>query len=197
MRISIHVPARGTTFPLKVTYNQWVFQSTYPHGVRHGIPRQSGSQLPISIHVPARGTTALGDAGKPIIKNFNPRTRTGYDCAPVEEYGPTVPISIHVPARGTTSETPPGAHSYPDFNPRTRTGYDLNFEANGDHAIISIHVPARGTTPRVARHHGDIAISIHVPARGTTSLRPTPLSLRRYFNPRTRTGYDSSASRAA
>ena len=59
-------------------------------------------------------------------------------------------------------------------------------------SIISIHVPARGTT-RVHCHTGrGLYISIHVPARGTDSTgplshRPRPV----YFNPRTRTGYDS------
>ena len=77
--ISIHVPARGTTwetdrmdsfyifqstFPrgerrcqLVTAYPSWLFQSTFPRGERHRGQIRSRKRLFISIHVPARGTT--------------------------------------------------------------------------------------------------------------------------------------------
>ena len=77
--ISIHVPARGTTsimmfFCLRV----FSFQSTCPHGARRR-----------SLVLPCRA------------RDFNPRARTGHDSGndPLRDPGT---ISIHVPARGTT-----------------------------------------------------------------------------------------------
>ena len=54
--ISIHVPARGTTQPASRFFCMISFQSTYPHGVRQ-----------------------VADEILQVSKNFNPRTRTGYD----------------------------------------------------------------------------------------------------------------------
>ncbi len=101
-RISIHVPARGTT-----TINQMLqqlgyqFQSTYPHGVR----RISGVRCRGSNDFNPRTRTGYDTPSASIgtsLINFNPRTRTGYDGS-----------------CGCRSATPQ------NFNPRTRTGYDF------------------------------------------------------------------------
>ena len=77
--ISIHVPAKGTTFGAKNTINVSI----------------------ISIHVPAKGTTLRRCCKITIMDNFNPRSREGNDgnnmLLSVE-----IRISIHVPAKGTT-----------------------------------------------------------------------------------------------
>ena len=77
--ISIHVPARGTTSSRCNGLHISIFQSTYPHGVRHLATPVVRAIHIISIHVPARGTT-----------DGHERDASVYH------------ISIHVPARGTT-----------------------------------------------------------------------------------------------
>ena len=80
LRISIHVPAWGTTmYTLKLHI---IFK--------------------ISIHVPAWGTTCECSYAYSCYTNFNPRSRVGNDpnwCR--GDYIP-ISISIHVPAWGTT-----------------------------------------------------------------------------------------------
>ena len=76
--ISIHVPARGTTYRIAVPTETGVFQSTYPHGVRPEKRHPHDPGRDISIHVPARGTTK-GNGLLAVEGYFNPRTRTGYD----------------------------------------------------------------------------------------------------------------------
>ena len=56
--VSIHVPARGTTQCLVLTFcNLRKFQSTFPQGERHFTTCLPSPQRGVSIHVPARGTT--------------------------------------------------------------------------------------------------------------------------------------------
>ena len=124
LRISIHVPARGTT------------------------TTRSGNHPPttISIHVPARGTTQRGTSPGDFPRDFNPRARTGHDGAArsrangQRRFQSTCPhgarrdrravavfhrgISIHVPARGTTGVDGRAGVGLWDFNPRARTGHD-------------------------------------------------------------------------
>ena len=105
-----------------------MFQSTPPHGGRHGDLRpQASTSDGVSIHAPARGATSgtyhqgRGVGGR----SFNPRPRTGGDYKAGVEVGGTLAIvSIHAPARGATP-----------FNNRRI------------HVLkVSIHAPARGAT---------------------------------------------------
>ena len=79
--VSIHAPARGATVDADLALELMKFQSTHPHGVR---PR-------------------LGYLGC-VNDSFNPRTRTGCDCA-LDSL----------------------KHIFYSFNPRTRTGCDAGF----------------------------------------------------------------------
>ena len=101
-RVSIHVPARGTTF--LVTH--WTYVPV------------------VSIHVPARGTTRYAISGKHDRQGFNPRSREGNDFFISSSWSNNswfqstfprgerpdnlfarlvlITVSIHVPARGTT-----------------------------------------------------------------------------------------------
>ena len=123
-KVSIHVPARGTT--LLADCNRAIFKRFNPRsrtgndagGVSHkrrafaGFnPRsrtgndgfkatKEGNQY-VSIHVPARGTTQ-GVHG-----------RNSADA-----------VSIHVPARGTTNVPGEARQTIAGFNPRSRTGND-------------------------------------------------------------------------
>jgi len=124
LMISIHVPARGTTLRVEQLVELGGISIHVPARGTTIDPLTAMAETDISIHVPARGTTRGILANSPPESNFNPRTRTGYDH----------------PA--------PAPHPVlPDFNPRTRTGYDLQRLQGrcADHDI-SIHVPARGTT---------------------------------------------------
>ena len=170
-RISIHVPAWGTTLlPLRLRFD-----------------------LPISIHVPAWGTTIAGlnmlsdslyfnprsRVGNDVLflwsvllwtVDFNPRSRVGNDSIDVVK-AKNVDIFQSTFPRG---ERPCGLLSYTscrNFNPRSRVGNDDTELVAAPDAIISIHVPAWGTTPWfLQKCHTSHFISIHVPAWGTTAI---------------------------
>ena len=147
LKISIHVPAWGTT-----TTAFYVFDVTK-----------------ISIHVPAWGTTATGEDAVSKLDKFQSTFPRGERPAAIAaglllyKFQSTFPrgerrvskrtgkrassISIHVPAWGTTN-----CHSQIKSMER-----------------ISIHVPAWGTTKKDVSIKWGILISIHVPAWGTTA----------------------------
>ena len=123
-RISIHVPAWGTTI----------------------YTRYSADFRRISIHVPAWGTTCECSYAYSCYTNFNPRSRVGNDpnwCR--GDYIP-ISISIHVPAWGTTQsllqakEISKISIHVPAWG-TTRAGCKRPCVNE-----ISIHVPAWGTT---------------------------------------------------
>ena len=122
--VSIHVPARGTTFTIaKKAYSAVVFQSTFPRGERLNYAKSSSpskefqSTFPrgerrhmsiqhtrsrqVSIHVPARGTTEQ-----------------------MRALAKALMVSIHVPARGTTIKSFFHDRREERFNPRSREGND-------------------------------------------------------------------------
>ena len=102
IKISIHVPAWGTTQKKYTDIFYGRFQSTFPRGERLTMQTAFGFTYIISIHVPAWGTTVFrGSCGH----NF------WYFGEPFAAWGTTVfrgsceqfkAISIHVPAWGTT-----------------------------------------------------------------------------------------------
>ena len=99
------------------------FQSTFPHGERHGTPGIEEDSSPVSIHVPARGTTiylSKGDFIMMVSIHVPARGTTKLG----ECLNKCILVSIHVPARGTTGLV------------------NVLIEIDG----VSIHVPARGTT---------------------------------------------------
>ena len=55
--VSIHAPAWGATFAIRLRFPLWLFQSTHPHGVRPHIPKQCADFSDVSIHAPAWGAT--------------------------------------------------------------------------------------------------------------------------------------------
>ena len=123
-KISIHVPAWGTTINVSISKG-------YAH---------------ISIHVPAWGTTSIAACVMASMPYFNPRSRVGNDRlvatgeAAGDEFQSTFPrgerraivpanprtarISIHVPAWGTTVKGSNCIQHREDFNPRSRVGND-------------------------------------------------------------------------
>ena len=126
--VSIHVPARGTTYfhpffssclscfnPRSRkgndrnqsfhTLEYILFQSTFPQGERHEGDLHYEVSMIVSIHVPARGTTTSHSRQHTRILRFNPRSRKGNDfCDALSQVSDCV--SIHVPARGTTLISP-------------------------------------------------------------------------------------------
>ena len=100
-RISIHVPARGTTLLPSKIIRVRIFQSTCPHGAR-----------------------LSGPAGLTGVIRFQSTCPHGARLATNLANAPLYPISIHVPARGTTRVLAPDKHLVINFNPRARTGHD-------------------------------------------------------------------------
>ena len=83
-----------------------------------------------------------------LLKNFNPRSRTGSDYAEETIYN---------------SET--------HFNPRSRTGSDWRMSWKRYFpGWISIHAPAQGATPFQNTPALGRGISIHAPAQGATDV---------------------------
>ena len=142
IRISIHVPTRGTTIIAGMIFGAGEFQSTCPRGARH-VQLSELADTVISIHVPTRGTTHRSIACQ-IMATFQstcPRgARPGGD--------------LLGSSGGFQSTCPRGA--------RPSTEYPCSTSA------ISIHVPTRGTTDIQNDHNKPPEISIHVPTRGTT-----------------------------
>ncbi len=78
-RVSIHVPARGTTKKIRILF---AYRSGFNPRSRTGNDSMSFHVLVhriVSIHVPARGTTGYLLQLCLKLKSFNPRSRTGND----------------------------------------------------------------------------------------------------------------------
>jgi len=167
--ISIHVPARGTTPISRVLpYIDNSFQSTYPHGVRLHLRTECFRRCRFQSTYP-HGVRRRGASSNPFPMQFQSTYPHGVRPADRLLDGFRVIISIHVPARGTTQVRVSRQHFTVYFNPRTRTGYDDEF-------MDTVYVRAKfqSTYPHGVRpKHSD-----------TCGQRVM------YFNPRTRTGYD-------
>ena len=57
--VSIHAPTWGATENAQVDVPYWEFQSTHPHGVRHGNVPKSFRTCIVSIHAPTWGATSF------------------------------------------------------------------------------------------------------------------------------------------
>ena len=168
-----------------------MFQSTPPYGGRHIHP---------STHAPDgkfQSTPPYG--GRPIIAYiksmvfcFNPRPRTGGDNCICRSSS----LSLC-------------------FNPRPRTGGDIDYFPLDTQFDVSIHAPVRGATKYHTFDVSNYRVSIHAPVRGATKLRKTDSNnfcvsihapvrgatrkhlacfcLYLSFNPRPRTGGDSTS----
>ena len=99
--VSIHAPTRGATAMwFKFVFSRNTFQSTHPHGVRHGAFYNTFVSAIVSIHAPTRGATVyiidnqqfklfqsthphgvrrLAQTSVVQSESFNPRTHTGCD----------------------------------------------------------------------------------------------------------------------
>ncbi len=157
---------------MKLPLASFWFQSTRPHGARRAWSGAGRRGWSVSIHAPARGATGA--------HHCDTQTHN---------------VSIHAPARGATQ----------------RQGCPI------ERVLVSIHAPARGATRLARRFLACPAVSIHAPARGATRLahllvvvehsfqstrphgarRDDVLQGRacRCFNPRARTGRDTTAQR--
>ena len=168
VRVSIHVPARGTT-ELKAGKNKPTqFHSTFPHGER----------LPVIFWISRKNTwfqstfphgeRLLFTAANFACSCFNPRSRTGNDLRLKE-------TCLYVCCFNPRSRTGNDQYAFAagkrgvSFNPRSRTGNDCNF------ASFSAVLYGFNPRSRTGNDSGDgeqddsaIQVSIHVPARGTT-----------------------------
>ena len=99
--VSIHAPARGATLIAGRSRAPAMFQSTPPHGGRHGYKCLILQYLEVSIHAPARGAT-LGASGINRILLFQSTPPHGGRPALCLIVASDSGVSIHAPARGAT-----------------------------------------------------------------------------------------------
>ena len=148
--VSIHAPTWGATENAQVDVPYWEFQSTHPHGVRHGNVPKSFRTCIVSIHAPTWGATN---------SHKKPRCKAH--------------VSIHAPTWGATNVLPPPCIMFPCFNPHTHMGCDKyvedkkedvqQFQSTHPHGVrlpvscfmlpwykVSIHAPTWGATSPIA-----------------------------------------------
>ena len=108
------------------------FQSTPPHGGRHGYPPGYDKRDSVSIHAPAWGATTLSRQHRIFLSGFNPRPRMGGDPLSVCPGGHPGGFN---PRPRMGGDRPPRRTTSPDksFNPRPRMGGDI---------VISLAYPA-------------------------------------------------------
>ena len=99
--ISIHVPAWGTTLRHSLFQSFNPFQSTFPRGERQEARAQAEAGRVFQSTFPRGERLQLSVHGG-VAGNFNPRSRVGNDKRGTVHYRKT-DISIHVPAWGTTA----------------------------------------------------------------------------------------------
>ena len=166
--VSIHAPTRGATACDQLVFDNAMFQSTHPLGVR-----QSSTSL-ISMTF-----------------GFNPRTHSGCDSAvddlinSASVFQSTHPLGVRLCATSSSSSlgkfqsthplgVRPCAASRPPRHPcvsihaPTRGATTLNFLLSYSKPV-SIHAPTRGATCPCSRHHERQNVSIHAPTRGATN----------------------------
>ena len=189
-KVSIHAPARGATFAVKIDHMPKLFRSTPPHGGRRKgwlltcsgqsfDPRpRTGGDLPKVVtyrsarvfrSTPPHGGRRSSANGRLLDLCFDPRPRTGGDDIKNDQLGGFF-VSIHAPARGATSRHHfSGVRVLVSIHAPARGG-DMRQRAEQDVPQVSIHAPARGAT--AARLGLDLLsrVSIHAPARGATIL---------------------------
>ena len=171
--VSIHAPVRGaTSVRLSPPTSALMFQSTRPYGARQAFCDKWVGVLEVSIHAPVRGATCCTICGISVL---------------------TI-VSIHAPVRGATgcwNEVKGGCKC---FNPRARTGRDGSL-AEFPFACFEF----QSTRPYGARRGRDLPsspcflVSIHAPVRGATYEAYLQAEKSTCFNPRARTGRDTSA----
>ena len=143
------------------------FQSTHPHGVRHG------DVYPLFALSGFNPRTRMGcDPGFAGIAKrragFNPRTRMGCDFIPMDKVYTTAKFQSTHP-HGVRHRAVRPRLCLLCFNPRTRMGCD---ESSSNCFIKSV------------------IVSIHAPAWGATNETCIQTTLSNCFNPRTRMGCD-------
>ena len=146
----------------------------------------------ISIHAPARGATLPQNPQWSLAPRFQSTLPHGERQVADEQFEKLFAISIHAPARGATRIETRCRNTVINFNPRSHTGSDMvavvlklqrmKFQStlpHGERRVISNSIIHQ------------VLISIHAPARGATRISPSTTS-KPNFNPRSRTGSDSS-----
>ena len=148
-----------------------VFQSTRPHGARLACLTHVTSHGLVSIHAPARGAT-----------RGVPSSRVSEWFQSTRPHG-----ARHRSLRRTWMRRS-------SFNPRARTGRDISTRKGLGGALVSIHAPARGATALVIV---GIALVMFQSTRphGARRAGPPLEDSMDSFNPRARTGRDTSNPR--
>ena len=193
IRISIHVPAWGTTCCIFIKV---LFKSISIHVPAWGTTSVTGLSpfsICISIHVPAWGTTSIA-SGMSAYMTISIHVPAWGTTSYVTWQANKSYISIHVPAWGTTGSLFIIAVLYANFNPRSRVGNDLLM-------LLSYQLasPFQSTFPRGERRYFSCLYQLPPEFQSTfprgERLPSLPfLQLRQYFNPRSRVGNDILAT---
>ena len=137
------------------------FQPTLPHGERHNKHRHSDGQFRFQPTLP-HGERHAPIAAHKLLKDFNPRSRTGSDCACC-----LAPLIVF------------------RFQPTLPHGERLMFDGKYPFAYIKFQptLPHGERPDSAIMYPCGVSISTHAPARGATCSAPSPNFLGD-FNPR-------------
>ena len=150
------------------SFDIFVFQSTPPHGERHGVAYHDDSQIVFQSTLPAWGATFFFACSECFfnISIHTPRMGSDHPYLHVDQ---VQHISIHAPRMGSDKRSSLPFLKETNFNPRSPHGERPAHQSeDDDKPHISIHAPAWGATMRNARLPRHRDISIHAPAWGAT-----------------------------
>ena len=165
LSVSIHAPAWGATRTSTTSKSMRPFQSTHPHGVRHGWNVETVKHILFQSTHPhgVRHNLTVCKTAHPLFQSTHPH--------------------------GVRQRTPGGFYTLFCFNPRTRMGCDCRGRLERPKGHVSIHAPARGATKLGRRS----TVCWRFQSTHPHGVRPRTGFGRRIgkrFNPRTRTGCD-------
>ena len=172
LSVSIHAPAWGATRTSTTSKSMRPFQSTHPHGVRHGWNVETVKHILFQSTHPhgVRHNLTVCKTAHPLFQSTHPH--------------------------GVRQRTPGGFYTLFCFNPRTRMGCDCRGRLERPKGHVSIHAPARGATKLGRRS----TVCWRFQSTHPHGVRPRTGFGRRIgkrFNPRTRTGCDKTCNYAA
>ena len=167
-----------------------LFQSTHPHGVRLGSPRQRIFSLSVSIHAPTWGATLLGNRIHYFVFSFNPRTHMGCDVSLVKmlkmicSFNPRTHMGCDASSLDAIGISSKFQSTHPHGVRRFAVhqyDYNLEFQSTHPHGVrLMCGFAAQGaagfqsTHPHGVRHVQAIlpmsvtGVSIHAPTWGAT-----------------------------
>ena len=170
-----------------------MFQSTHPHGVRLGLLDGVLDRQTFQSTHPHGVRRYTMPASRRVGNCFNPRTRTGCDVPGFEIHDLGFIVSIHAPARGATTSVLEKRLLTALFQSTHPHGVRLVGYGDTLWAIAFQSTHPHGVRRRCSRFWWTISGFQSTHPHGVRRLGMLPSAPgARGFNPRTRTGCDSS-----